>query len=89
MKKLQTDEQIALVAKLLQIPLEKAKEHSGLIKDIDALYFSEPVKGGQSLIVGQDGTVLYVNSSVGYTQHLQEYKNGRRTPLQEFEVFKK
>jgi hypothetical protein len=87
MKKLQIDEQIALVAKLLQIPLEKAKEQSGLIEDIGALYFSEPIKGGVSLIVGEDGTVLFADSSIGYSKHLEEFKNGRRTPLEEFKAF--
>jgi hypothetical protein len=84
MKKLQIDEQIALVAKLLQIPLEKVREYSGLIKDVNALYFGEPIKGGIALIVGEDGTVLYANSSVGYSEHLHEFINGKRTPLEEF-----
>jgi hypothetical protein len=81
---LQTEEQIKLAAKLLHLPIEKAKQNSSVIKENNAIYFSEPVKGGRSLIVGLDGTVLFANSSVGYSRHIEEFNNGRRTPLEDF-----
>lgn len=86
MKKLKTEEQIALAAKLLRFPIEKIKQNYSVIEGINALYYSEPIRGGESLIVAEDGTVLYANSSVGYTRHLQEFKNGRRTPLEGFKT---
>ena len=36
------------------------------------------------LFVGKDGDVLYADSSVGYTRHLEEYKKGTRTPIDAF-----
>lgn len=82
---LQKKEQIEFAAKLLQLSNAEVEEYGGVIEDISALYVSVPEKGGASIIVGNDGTVLYADSSIGYSRHLQEYKNGRRTPLEDFE----
>ena len=49
------------------------------VEEINALYISLPTKTGFGLIVGNDGQVLYANSSVGYDTHIEEYKKGRRT----------
>ena len=81
---LQTKEQIKLAAKLLKLPIEKVREYGSVIKDTDLFYLSEPVKGGRSLIVGQDGTVLFANSSIDYDRHIEEFNNGRRTPIEDF-----
>lgn len=51
------------------------------LKALGAIYISYPVKGGFGLIVGNDGQVLYANSSVSYNLHVEEYKKGRRTPF--------
>lgn len=83
---LNKEEQIKLGAKLLQIPYEDAKMYSSEIENSDAIYISIPIKGGASLIVGTDGKVLYANSAIGYSKHLEEYNNGRRTPLDSFDV---
>ena len=48
------------------------------------VYVSIPEKGGESIIIGKDGDVLYADSSVGYTRHLEEYKKGTRTPIDAF-----
>lgn len=75
-----------LAAKLLQIPFEEIVEYSGEIQEIHALYVSVPIKGGPSLIVGEDGSVLYADSSIDETVHYREFLNGRRTPIEAFEV---
>ena len=49
------------------------------LNELDALYISLPTKTGFGLIVGNDGQVLYANSSVDYDMHIEEYKKGRRT----------
>lgn len=82
---LQVNEQIELVVKLLKLTIDEVKSNYGIIDSNGALYFSETFKGGQSIIVGQDGMVLFANSSIGYDEHLQEFENGRRTPLEAFE----
>lgn len=51
------------------------------VEEINALYISLPTKTGFGLIVGNDGQVLYANSSVNPNTHIEEYKKGRRTSL--------
>lgn len=79
-------QQIELAAMLLRISMKEATEYHSLIDEDSLVYVSVPDKGGESLIVGQDGDVLYANSSVGYSRHLEEYKKGNRTPIGAFEV---
>ena len=81
---LKREEQISLASELLKITYEEAAKYCEEIENSKALYFSIPTKGGASLIVGDDGEVLYADSSVGYSNHLIEYNNGRRTPLEAF-----
>ena len=78
------EEQISLAAKLLCLSEEAVASNCGIIEHLNALYYSEPVRGGGSIIVGQDGTVLYANSSVEFSEHLKEFENGRRTPRELF-----
>lgn len=79
-------QQIELAAKLLRISIEEATEYHSLIEEESVIYVSVPEKGGESLIIGKNGEVLYANSSVGYSRHLEEYKKGNRTPIDAFEV---
>ena len=82
---LQPNEQMTLAAKLLKISMEEVQQNSGIIESNKALYYCMPVKGGEALMVALDGSVLYADSSVGYSRHLQEFEKGRRTPLEAFE----
>ena len=74
-----------LAAKLLKLSLDEVGECSGEIKEINALYVSVPIKGGPSLIVGEDGSVLFADSSVDEEVHYQDFLNGKRTPIEEFD----
>ena len=80
------DDKYKIAAKLLQIDVEVIVENSGEIEDLSALYVSIPEKGGPSLIVGDDGSVLYADSSVGYTRHVEAFRSGTRTPIESFGV---
>lgn len=77
-------EQIKLASELLNITYEEIEKNAHEVADGKAIYVSIPEKGGPSLIVGTDGQVLYANSSVSYDKHLEEYNNGRRTPIDAF-----
>ena len=77
-------QQIELAAKLLNISVDEATEYHSYIEEDSLVYVSIPEKGGESIIVGKDGDVLYADSSVGYTRHLEEYKKGTRTPIDAF-----
>ena len=78
-------DQAALAARLLELTDDEVDQYSEIIESNGALYVSVPEKGGDSIIVGKDGLVLYADSSVGYSRHLQEFENGNRTPLDAFE----
>jgi len=77
-------QQIELAAKLLNITVDEATEYHSYIEEDSLVYVSIPEKGGESIIIGKDGDVLYADSSVGYTRHLEEYKKGTRTPIDAF-----
>lgn len=79
------NKQIELATMLLKVDLKKNNEYVHDIEGLNAIYVSIPEKGGASLIVGEDGNVLYANSSVSYDVHVSEYKNGRRTPIEAFQ----
>ena len=79
-------EQYQLAAQLLQMDIKEIEELGGIIDDISALYVSVPEKGGASLIVGSDGSVLYADSSIGYSSHVEAFKNGTRTPIDAFKA---
>lgn len=74
-------EQIQLIAKLFKMNEKEVEQFCGYIEACNALYFSIPEKGGDSLIVGEDGSVLYADSSVGYTNHLKYFQEGKRTSI--------
>lgn len=77
-------EQIALAARLLHLTEEEAARYTSCPEGIPAIYISVPVKGGDSVLVGTDGSVLYANSSVRYEDHIAEFQKGRRTPIEAF-----
>jgi len=80
------DRTVQLAAKLLQLSADEAREYSCDTEDPELTYYSVPIKGGDSLIVSDQGEVLYANSSVNYEMHMQAFKEGMRTPLESFSV---
>lgn len=78
-------EKYQLAAKLLQMDVNEIETYGGIIEEISAVYVSIPVKGGASIIVGDDGSVLYADSSIGYSCHVSAFKEGKRTPLNAFQ----
>lgn len=79
-------QQQQLAARLLRQPLGEIEANSGRIEELAALYVSFPVKGGESLLVGGDGSVLYADSSVDFSCHLDAFRQGVRTPTEAFEA---
>ena len=75
-----------LASRLLRVPASRLTVRD--IEGQDATFVCEPVRGGESLIVGDgsDGPeVLYGSSSVTPRTLVDEYCRGRRTPLEAFE----
>lgn len=78
------DEQIKLAAKLLGCSEDKVFGNCGIIPNLNALYFSDAMRGGDSIIIADDGSVLYASSSVDFDEHLRKFEKGRRTSLESF-----
>jgi hypothetical protein len=68
-----------LAAEFLAIPLADAQTNQRDLPGAHATYFWESGRGGGALIVGEDGGVLFANSSVPFDTHVDAFANGRRT----------
>ena len=77
--------QMQLAAKLMKLSMEQVQEYGGTIPGSSAYYLSVPQRGGGSLIVAPDGTVLYAGSAIGFDEHYQAFQKGERTDLSFFD----
>lgn len=77
--------QMQLAAKLMKLSMEQVQEYGGMIPGSGAYYLSVPQRGGGSLIVAPDGTVLYAGSATGFDEHYQAFQKGKRTDLSFFD----
>lgn len=50
----------------------------------DGVAVVRPVRGGGTIFVGPDGTVLYQGSSVGFARGVAAFRAGERTALDRF-----
>ena len=81
---MEKNKMIELAATLLGWTPEQTAERCREKPEIDALYFFDHAKGGISLLMASDGSVLFANSSVTPEDHKQAFVNGIRTPLEAF-----
>lgn len=77
--------QMQLAAKLMKLSMEQVQEYGGMIPGSGVFYLSVPQRGGGSLIVAPDGTVLYAGSAIGFDAHYQAFQKGERTDLSFFD----
>lgn len=75
-----------LVVELLKISLEEVEENSVYLDDIEALYVSVPTKDGCSILIANDGSVLFGSSAFSFAQLISEFEQGKRTPLSFFNI---
>lgn len=67
------------ISSLLDISVMKCKEYSKRISEINATYYYNPIRGGKSIIVSDDGSyLLNMSSALDFEKLLEEYKTGRR-----------
>jgi len=57
-----------------------------LLPEDDAVYVWTPGRGGSSIIVAADGSVLFATSAIDFDAHLDAFRGGRRTPPEAFET---
>lgn len=67
-----------IISQKLGMTLEEVKQNSKRIEEINATYYWNPAKGGDSFIVADNGDYLGAVSSVSYDRLLEEFKKGER-----------
>ena len=78
------EQMVALARRLLGLP-ENAELREREIGG-GALCVYEPVMGGNTLIIDSDGSVLYGESACSFDELLEDFRQGLRTPLEEFDT---
>jgi hypothetical protein len=77
---------VSLASKYLSVPVGELRKNTKELPEIGAVYFWESVRGGGSILVGIDGSVLYAISAVSFDDHVDAFKDGRRTNPEEFKL---
>lgn len=77
-----TQVRLHLASRLLQVPREHLVVDE--VPDIDATYFCNPARGGDSIVIADGPEVLFGMSAVPPLLLIEEFRNGRRTPLDAF-----
>ena len=65
-------------ATIIGVSTEEAQKYSKVIDGINAIYFWNPVRGGKSVIIDEEGEKLAATSSVSYERHLKAFLEGKR-----------
>lgn len=77
-KSVTKDEKIKIGKDILKV----TDENNLKIVELDtdkAIYMYEENRGGNSIIVGEDGSFLFFASSVDFSKALEEFRNGKRS----------
>lgn len=69
----------AVAMRCLGLSPAQVRQFCREVPEHQATYYWQPIRGGGNLIVGDDGTALFANSSVGFEAHLETFLGGRRT----------
>ena len=69
---------LEIASKVLNIPIEELKNNYKILDEDNATYFWQTTRGGNSIIVSENGSYLTATSSVNFKRHLSEFRKGRR-----------
>lgn len=69
---------IKIAATIMKVSEEEAEKHYRIIDDINAFYFWNPVRGGISVIINENGEKLAATSSVNFDKHKEAFMSGKR-----------
>jgi hypothetical protein len=67
-----------IAAKAMHVTVEEAQQHWKEIPEHDSYYLWNPVRGGISVIINNNGEKLAATSSVSFERHLKAFLEGRR-----------
>lgn len=77
-------ELIETAGSYLGIDRAVASSYCREVEDGSVLYVWEPQRGKGALLIGTDGGVLFANSSVKFDDHLEAFRQGKRTDPDRF-----
>lgn len=69
---------IKIASEIVKLPENKVLEHYKELPEINAYYFYNPIRGGNSVIINEDLEKLGATSRVSFERHLQAFKDGKR-----------
>ena len=78
MMKTMNDETIQMAAEVLGLDVEEVEAHSKEVPEIDGFYIWNPIRGGRSMLVSDDGERLVAGSAVSFKRHLADFLAGMR-----------
>ena len=70
---------LEIASKVLKESVENLKNNYEILEEDHAILFWQSFRGGNSVIVADDGSYLAATSAVSPEKLLSEYRNGRRT----------
>ena len=70
---------IKMAVKIVKITPEEARTNYRALPEINAFYFSKPIRGGGSVIINYSYECLFAISAVSFEKHVQAFLDGRRT----------
>ncbi|KNY26366.1 hypothetical protein [Pseudobacteroides cellulosolvens] len=73
-------------AKIIGISIEDAIAHHKVLENINSIYVWNSIRGGAAVIMENEDSFLYANSSINFDEHLRAFLSGKRT---EPKMFKK
>lgn len=69
---------IDLAAGAMKVTPEEAAKHYKEVPEIQGWYFWNPVRGGISVLVNNEGEKLAATSAVSFEKHLKAFASGKR-----------
>jgi len=81
-----TDEALRIGAMCLRTTLDRTRSHSRSV-DGDLVLVRTGVLAEGGVLVGPDGSVLYLDATLSPEEGVKAYRAGARTPRELFQVF--
>lgn len=61
--------------------IDKGELKIRLLDNAQGFYVYQPIRGGKSLIIANDKSVLFVSSAINFSDHLKAFNDGARSEI--------
>ena len=69
---------IEIISQILQISHEDVRKNSKYLPEIPAYYCWNPIRGGNALVINEQGEKLIATSAVDSESHIKAFIEGKR-----------